>query len=86
MPPSKSLWTNPVGLQSSSLAHVAYDGRQCVLQVRFRDGTAYQYTGVPVAIYQGLLKAASKGAFFNHYVRNVYPHALFQPTQPGSLG
>jgi hypothetical protein len=87
MPVSRSLLTNPVALQSSSLAQVAYDGRQSVLQVRFRDGTAYQYTGVPLAIYQGLLEAASKGAYFNHHVRNVYPHALLHPARPsGSLG
>jgi len=64
----------PVTVRSSSLARVAYDGRRAILQVEFRDGTAYQYTGVPLGVYQDLLRADSKGANFNRRIRSLFPH------------
>jgi hypothetical protein len=66
--------TNPVAVRSSSLAHVAYDSRRDILQVTFRDGTVYQYDSVPLGTYHALLQAESKGAYFNRYIRNLFPH------------
>ncbi len=67
---------NPVAVQSSLLAQVAYDSRRSILQVAFRNGAAHQYTGVPAEIYQGLLQADSKGAYFNRCIRGLYPYEL----------
>jgi hypothetical protein len=67
---------NAVAVQSSLLARVAYDSRRAILQVTFRNGAAYQYAGVPAEIYQGLLQADSKGAYFNHCIRGLYPYEL----------
>ncbi len=62
MPIAKSLrMTNPVEVRSSSLARLSYDRQQAILHVEFRDGTAYQYAGVPLGTYQSLLQADSKG-------------------------
>jgi hypothetical protein len=75
MPGSKPLpMKNAV--QSSLLARVAYDSLHAILQVSFRDGTAYQYADVPVGTYRGLLQADSKGAYFNHCIRGVYPYQV----------
>ena len=63
-----------VAVQSSSLSKLAYDSQHGILQVEFRDGTVYQYSGVPLQTFQELLQADSKGAFFNHHIRSRFPH------------
>jgi hypothetical protein len=78
--------TNAIALQSSSLAQLAYDRRRAILQVEFRDGTTYQYGGVPFRAYCDLLRAESKGAHFNRHIRNCFPHVELQgwtPITPG---
>jgi hypothetical protein len=78
--------TNAVAVQSSLLARVAYDSRHAILQVTFRDGAAYQYAGVPVKTYRGLLQADSQGAYFNHRIRGLYPHEVLRRKEPAASG
>jgi len=78
--------TNAVSVQSSLLARVAYDSRQAILQVTFRNGAAYQYAGVPVKTYRGLLQADSKGTYFNHCIRGLYPYELLRLKEPAASG
>jgi KTSC domain len=73
---------NPVAVTSTSLAHVAYDDRRAILQVDFRDGTTYQYAGVPLETYHDLLRADSKGVYFNHHIRSRFRHAVLQVEAP----
>lgn len=73
---------NPVAVRSSSLAQVAYDSRRAILQVAFRDGTVYQYASVPLSTYHGLLHADSKGAYFNHHIRSLFPHEMLRVPEP----
>jgi KTSC domain len=73
---------NAVAVQSSLLAIVAYDRRRSILYVAFRDGAAYQYTGVPIETYRGLLQADSKGAYFNHCIRDLYPYEGLRSKKP----
>jgi len=40
----------------------AYDDRRAKLQVDFRDGTRYVYSGVSPELFRDLLCAASKGS------------------------
>jgi KTSC domain len=77
--------TNRVALRSSSLAHVAYDRYREILQVEFRDGTVYQYVTVPIQTYYDLLRADSKGSYFNLHIRSCYPHDALRSTQLDSL-
>ena len=51
-----------------------------------RDGSAYQYTGVPIETYRGLLQADSKGAYFNHCIRDLYPYELLRSKKPVTSG
>ena len=64
-----------LAIRSSSLAQVAYDRHQSILLVQFRDGTVYEYEGVPLQTYLDLLQADSKGAYFNRHIRTLYSHA-----------
>lgn len=68
-----------VTVQSRLLAGIAYDPDQFVLQLEFRGGTRYQYFHVPRQTYQELLRADSKGAYFNRHVRSVFRHARLHP-------
>ena len=76
--------TNLVALRSSSLAHVVYDRDREILQVEFRDGAVYQYTTVPIQAYRDLLRADSKGSYFNLRIRSRYPHEALRSSPPDS--
>jgi hypothetical protein len=72
------LLIDTVTVASSSLATLAYDNQRTLLQVEFQDGSAHQYVGVPLQTYEALLRANSKGAYFNHFIRNLYPSAILR--------
>lgn len=62
-------------LESTTLAAAAYDDCSKKLQLDFRDGTRYVYSGVVPGLYRDLLCAVSKGLFFNRYIRDHFPYA-----------
>ena len=62
-----------VELDSTSLAKACYDEGQSILQIHFRDGAVYSYSAVPRRVFEAFLTAQSKGAFFNHNIRNQFP-------------
>ena len=64
---------------STLLASVAYDRVGSILELEFRDGAIYHYFVVPETIYQALLIAESKGAYFNHRIRNHFSHRRIRP-------
>jgi hypothetical protein len=51
---------------------VGYDQESRTLEVEFHSGGLYQYYGVPEAIYEGLMRAASKGSYFHEYIKDRY--------------
>lgn len=65
----------PVAVESSLLANVSYDDQRAILQLEFRDGAVYQYADVPLQNFQDLLRADSKGAYFNHHIRGNFPYS-----------
>ena len=58
-------------VSSSFILSVGYDGGSQVLELTFNGGT-YSYAGVPRHIYEGLLEAESKGAFYSAKIKGVY--------------
>lgn len=58
---------------STSLRSVGYDGESRVLEVEFRGGHVYQYWDVPPQRHRGLMRAVSKGRYFNRWVRERFP-------------
>ncbi len=67
--------TGCVHLDSTTLAAAAYDECRETLELDFRDGTRYVYSGVVPGLYRDLLRAVSKGLFFNQHIRDHFPHA-----------
>jgi hypothetical protein len=64
----------PVPVESSVLASVRYQAQRSILDLEFRLGVTYRYFDVPADIYNSLLTADSKGACFNHMIRNRFRH------------
>ena len=61
-------------LNSTSLKSAAYSSQEAILELEFRSGAIYRFGGVPEAAYRELLRAESKGVYFNHHIRNRVPH------------
>lgn len=56
---------NYVSIDSSTLDAIAYDEGSSTLGVRFKNGSEYEYSGVPESVYRGLLAALSAGQYFD---------------------
>lgn len=59
---------------SSALREVKYDPRSHSLEVRFVTGRTYRYSNVPPELYDDLIKADTKGAFFYAHIRDRFPY------------
>jgi len=58
---------------SKAITCAEYDAASRVLKLWFvGSGGPYDYFGVPQNIYDGLLKASSKGRYYNQYIRDQY--------------
>jgi hypothetical protein len=65
----------PMDVNSTTLATVAYDARRELLQLEFCDGAIYQYWGVSAEIHEALMRAPSKGSYFNRVIRGRFAFA-----------
>ena len=62
-----------VPVNSSDITSIGYENG--VLYIQFHSGGMYQYTGVPVPVYEALMSASSHGKYFHAFIKNVYPYA-----------
>jgi hypothetical protein len=67
---------NVTAVESTTLATVAYDTAKEMLQLEFRSRAIYRYFGVPSAVHAALLRAPSKGNYFNRVIRGRFPFSL----------
>lgn len=65
----------PVDLRSNSLKSATYQHQGAFLELEFRSGARYRYSGVPAQVYQDLLMAESKGGYFNLHIRERFIYA-----------
>ena len=68
-------------VRSRSVASAGYDERSRTLEVEFTNGSVYQYSDVPLGVYEQLLSAESIGRFVNQQIRNLYRYVRM-PDQP----
>lgn len=61
---------NLTRVSSTAIRAVGYDGY--TLRVVFRHGGTYDHPDVPAAVVDGLLRAASKGAYYVRHIRGKY--------------
>ena len=60
-------------VNSSNIAGIGYEPTSQLLEVAFHSGSVYQYSGVPVTIYEAFLTAGSHGKYFYSHIRDKYP-------------
>ena len=60
-------------VSSSSVLSIGYDAQTQTLEIEFVTGRVYQYYGVPDHLYEQIMRAESKGQFFNTYIKDAYP-------------
>lgn len=67
-----------ISVASSNLARIGYspDPDTPVLRVVFhsslKNGTAYDYLGVPPHVWEAFLASSSKGTFFDQHIKGHY--------------
>lgn len=57
---------------SSVIKRAEYDAETCRLRLWFPSGKHYDYCRVPQDVYDGLLRAVSKGKYFNARIDGRY--------------
>lgn len=62
-------------VESSTLSRVGYARRTAILRLTFATGKVYEYFDVPARIHAGLMRAESKGGYFNRHIR---PHFAYR--------
>lgn len=60
-------------VSSSNVDSVGYDAETQTLEVAFRSGDVYQYSGVPEGVYQAIMATSSVGSYLNSEVYPNYP-------------
>jgi hypothetical protein len=57
-------------LNSSAIRGVRYDQATKTLEIKFQDGTIYEYVRVPESMHVGLMSAESKGQYFDREIKH----------------
>ena len=61
-------------VNSTNIRSIGYETTTQTLDIEFRGGSLYQYSGVGYAVYQALMSAASIGSYFYAHIRDQYPY------------
>ena len=59
-------------VQSSSLRSFGYDRATQALEIEFHGGRVYRYLGVTPEVWSAFRRAASKGHFFQTFIRDHF--------------
>jgi KTSC domain len=63
---------NMIRVRSSAISAVGYDEQTMRMKITFQQGHTYDFCGVPKHIFEGLLRAASAGTYYNQYIKDRY--------------
>jgi hypothetical protein len=63
---------NMIPVRSSAISAVGYDAATRRMKIRFTQGWTYDFCNVPQHIFDGLLRAPSKGTYYNNHIRDRY--------------
>jgi KTSC domain len=69
-----------IHVKSESVKSVAWDSETSVLEIRFHNGSLYQYEGVPRETYNLLFTAESIGRYVNELIKpNYAARKVYEP-------
>lgn len=69
---------------SSNLSAILYEKEEQTLTVEFKTGARYAYLGVPVATFDGLMAAESKGTFLGKEIKPKFKFVKVRQATPKS--
>ncbi len=61
-----------IRVSSSAITAIGYDPQSRRMKIAFTQGHAYDFCGVPQNVFDGLLRASSKGGYYNDYIKDRY--------------
>lgn len=61
-----------IPVRSSAIAAVGYDPATRRMKIAFKQGRTYDFCGVPLEVYQGLINAGSVGSYYDRVIRDRY--------------
>jgi hypothetical protein len=61
-----------IRVNSSAVRAIGYDKNTRRMKITFADGNTYDFCGVPIEVFEGLLNARSKGTYYNTHIRDRY--------------
>jgi hypothetical protein len=63
-----------IPVSSSQIAEVGYNSDLRKLRIRFATLSLYEYDGVDLPVFEGLVNAPSVGSYFHSTIKNIYPY------------
>ena len=61
-----------IRVNSSAIRAVGYDSPMQRMCITFEQGHTYDFCGVPLEVYEELMNAPSKGAYYNAHIKDRY--------------
>jgi hypothetical protein len=62
-----------IRVNSSAMTAVGYDPLSRRMKITFTQGHTYDFCEVPQRIFDGLMRASSKGRYYNDHIKDLYP-------------
>ena len=60
-------------VRSDNIQSIGYDPTHQILEIEFKGGRIYRYSGVPLEKYERLMSSSSKGGYFHSNIKDRYP-------------
>ncbi len=60
-------------VESSNIVSIGYDKTNKILEIEFKEGRLYQFSGVEEDVANDLINAPSHGKYFHAKIREKYP-------------
>lgn len=71
-----------ISVDSSNIAEIGWEAGSKssvgILNVRFSNGSLYEYYDVESVIFDLFIKAESKGKFFSSFIRKIYKYSKIE--------
>ena len=61
-----------IRVSSSAISAVGYDAQTRRMKITFVQGHTYDFCGVSQHVFDSLLRASSKGSYYNDFIKDHY--------------